>query len=193
MIYGFMPHSEMVVISLDGYGNLCATTGSGGGNASTIIDTPEYTMPNPVQVFAREPTSGKRMAIPLTANNYLYDSMNPGTIAARSNPVDVKQTQDPTPVILCGRNARWSHRRGQFGFSRQVVHRRKWMLWLNESRRRLRQREVPSRPDLWTQPERKRFEVDLDRRKRQPTADLRSHDETAITVRTRPVRGIRFA
>jgi len=69
MIYGFMPHSEMVVISSDGYGNFCATTGSGGGNASTIIDTPEYTMPNPVQMFAREPTSGKRMAIPLTANN----------------------------------------------------------------------------------------------------------------------------
>src|SRR5271169_4120963 len=119
--------------------------------------------------------------------------MNPGTIAARSNPVDVKQTRDPTPVILCGRNARWSHRRGQFGFSRQVAHRWKWMLWLNESRRRLRQREVPSRPDLWTQPEHKRPAVDPARRKRQPTADLRSHDETAITVRTRPVRGIRFA
>jgi len=103
MIYGALPSGEMVAVAVDSFGDLCATVGSGGGNAGTTVDIPVYTMATPVQIFAREPNSGRLIAIPLTTNNYLYDSVHPGTTPALSNPVDVTQNQYPTPVILCGR------------------------------------------------------------------------------------------
>jgi deoxycytidylate deaminase len=103
MIYGALPTGQIVAVGVDSEGNLCATVGSGGGDPNTIVDSEQAAQmqASPVQIFARDFTSGNVIAVPLTSSNALYDSVNPGTTPATT--VDQVKNGVPTPVILCGR------------------------------------------------------------------------------------------